>query len=123
MTIPNPVHPRSMRPGQLAALATLTLCVLASYSATPALASSSGCPNDQVRQASNVNHTTGQPYSVDLPECRSYEMVSPPEKSGANLGLLKEGQRSRLPLTAKLLGSPLRTGSATPKTISLARWG
>jgi Tol biopolymer transport system component len=49
--------------------------------ATSALAASNeGCPNEQVRAESNNNPATAQPYSVGLPECRAYEMVTPLEK-------------------------------------------
>jgi len=44
---------------------------------------SSGCPNEQVRSESDVNPETGVPFSMQLPECRAYEMVSPPLKNGA----------------------------------------
>jgi hypothetical protein len=37
-----------------------------------------------VRAGSRVNPTTGQPYSLGLPECRAYEMVSPLEKQQHN---------------------------------------
>jgi hypothetical protein len=50
---------------------------------TPALAS---CPNEQLQKESNTNPATGQPYSLTLPDCRAYEMVSP---------LYKEGQDAR----------------------------
>jgi hypothetical protein len=43
-------------------------------------AAGEGCPNEQVRTESNVNPTTSQPYSLSLPECRAYEMVTPLEK-------------------------------------------
>jgi hypothetical protein len=48
-------------------------------SATPALAT---CPNEQLRSESNINPTTGQAYSLGLPDCRAYEMVSPLYKQG-----------------------------------------
>jgi hypothetical protein len=43
----------------------------------------SGCPNEQLRKESDVNPTTGEPFSMGLPECRAYEMVSPLLKNGA----------------------------------------
>jgi len=56
------------------ALGALVCIELAfTLSATPAFA----CPNEQLRSESNVNPTTGEPYSVGLPDCRAYEMVSP----------------------------------------------
>jgi hypothetical protein len=42
-----------------------------------------GCPNEQVRKESAVNPETGKPFSMQLPECRAYEMVSPVLKNGA----------------------------------------
>jgi hypothetical protein len=65
----------------LPSLALLVLLACALAPASPALAASSdGCPNEQIRAESNVNPATGQPYSLGLPECRAYEMVSPLEK-------------------------------------------
>ncbi|MGH2853054.1 MAG: hypothetical protein ACRDLF_02535 [Solirubrobacteraceae bacterium] len=60
--------------------------------ASPALATEAPqCPNEQLRGESNVNPATGQPYDLQLPGCRAYEMVSPAEKGGSsaegNLGL------------------------------------
>lgn len=49
--------------------------------APPSLAAvGEGCPNEVVRSESNLNPTTGRPYSQGLPECRAYEMVSPLDK-------------------------------------------
>jgi len=52
------------------------------YSSIPVL---SVCPNEQDRKESDVNPETGVPFSLQLPECRAYEMVSPPLKNGAPL--------------------------------------
>jgi hypothetical protein len=41
------------------------------------------CPNAQLRQESKLNQLTGRPYSTELPDCRAYEQVSPPEKGQA----------------------------------------
>ena len=43
-----------------------------------------GCPNEGVREESTVNPETGSPFSMQLPECRAYELVSPPLKNGAS---------------------------------------
>lgn len=47
---------------------------------SPALAAE--CPNEQLRQESNVNPATGRPYSTALPDCRAYEQVTPVYKDG-----------------------------------------
>jgi hypothetical protein len=71
---------RSVTPAGLALLATL-----ASLSITPSVAVATECPNEAVRKESNVNPATGQPYDLQLPECRAYEMVSPLEKGGSDV--------------------------------------
>jgi hypothetical protein len=48
-------------------------------------AGAAGCPNERVRSESDVNPETGVPFSLQLPECRAYEMVSPPLTNGAPL--------------------------------------
>ena len=73
---------------RIVAIVAFTLLAAGALATTPALASSA-CPNAQVRQESNANPTTGQPYSMGLPECRAYEMVSPLEKGGSDA--LKSG--------------------------------
>ena len=42
------------------------------------------CPNEAIRKESDINPSTNEPYSLGLPECRAYEMVSPVEKQGGN---------------------------------------
>lgn len=64
----------------LAASLTLTLVTLC-LGAAPALATEP-CPNEQLREESNANPVTGQPYSTQLPDCRAYELVSPSEAGG-----------------------------------------
>jgi hypothetical protein len=71
------------RMGRVGAIVAFTLLAAGALSTAPALASSA-CPNEQVRRESNINPTTGQPYSMGLPECRAYEMVTPPEKGGSD---------------------------------------
>jgi hypothetical protein len=61
----------------------LTLVALALAPATPALASEGApCPNEQVRLESKLNPNTGLPFSIELPECRAYELVTPPYTEG-----------------------------------------
>lgn len=52
------------------------------------------CPNEQLRQESNVNAATGQPYSTQLPDCRAYELVSPPETGGVAVASLEDASGS-----------------------------
>ena len=59
------------------------VCVLGVFG-VPALAVA--CPNERVRGESVVNPVTGVPFSVGLPECRAYEMVSPASKNGSPVG-------------------------------------
>jgi WD40-like Beta Propeller Repeat len=63
-------------PRIVAGLALLTTFLLSA----PSAFASEACPNEAVRAGSRVNPITGRPYSVGLPECRAYEMVSPLEK-------------------------------------------
>lgn len=85
------------RMGRVGAIVAFTL-LAGAISTAPALAAEgAGCPNEQVRRESNINPTTGQPYSMGLPECRAYEMVTPPEKGGSD-ALPKRGEG--LPIAA-----------------------
>ena len=43
------------------------------------------CPKEALRAESNIDALTGVPYSMQLPDCRAYEMVTPPFKSYGNL--------------------------------------
>ena len=64
----------------------LLACVLALVlSASPAMAAE--CPNEQLRKESNVDPSTGRPFSTELPDCRAYEMVSPLEKQAHGAGV------------------------------------
>ena len=71
-----------MRTQTISSLAVLgAILLLGVAGPTPALAAEGeGCPNERIRRESNTNPTTGQPYSVGLPGCRAYEMVSPLDK-------------------------------------------
>jgi hypothetical protein len=52
----------------------LTFAAACALPATSAFASA--CPNEALRNASNVNPPTGLPYATQLPDCRAYELVS-----------------------------------------------
>jgi hypothetical protein len=65
-----------------ACTAALTLALVLATSGFAA----SPCPNEQLRHESNINPKAGQPYSTQLPDCRAYEMVTPVEKNGQDLG-------------------------------------
>jgi hypothetical protein len=67
-----------------------------------------GCPNEQVRSESDVNPETGVPFSLALPECRAYEMVSPPLKNGSPM----TNQVSQFIASASLVSSLGSEGSA-----------
>jgi hypothetical protein len=58
------------------------LAIVVGIAAGPAGAVAAECPNEAVRAESNMNPTTGESFSLSLPECRAYEMVSPLEKQG-----------------------------------------
>lgn len=51
----------------------------------PSVATAAGsCPNEALRAESNLDPQTGVPYSMQLPDCRAYEQVTPPFK-GTNV--------------------------------------
>jgi hypothetical protein len=68
--------------GRPATVLGMLACVGAALALTPATAGA--CSNEQLRQQSRVNPATGQPYSMSLPDCRAYEMVSPSDKKSSN---------------------------------------
>lgn len=43
------------------------------------------CPNEAVRMESDLNPETHLPLSLQLPDCRGYELVSPPYKDGSRI--------------------------------------
>lgn len=67
---------------QIACFASLLTAIAL---ATPSLARATECPNEQLRHESNINPTTHEPYDLQLPECRAYEMVSPGEKGNSDV--------------------------------------
>ncbi len=48
----------------------------------PPVASAAECLNEKLRKESLVNPATHEPYSLQLPDCRAYELVSPPNTGG-----------------------------------------
>jgi hypothetical protein len=63
----------------------VSLVSLAAFFALPSAARAQApCPNEQLRVE---NHSTG------LPDCRAYEIVTPPQKNGALIGELLLGNR------------------------------
>jgi hypothetical protein len=52
---------------------------------TSAASAAESCPNEALRQESNLNPFTLLPFSTQLPECRAYELASPPFAAGAHL--------------------------------------
>ena len=73
-----PVSRFPRRPILAVLLPVSVLLTLALVQAAPA--SAAECPNEQLRDESNVDPATGQHYSQGLPECRAYEMVTPVDK-------------------------------------------
>jgi hypothetical protein len=59
----------------------ISVAALLGVTVTPSVAAEP-CANEQVRSASDINTATGQPYSTQLPDCRAYELVSPPDTGG-----------------------------------------
>jgi hypothetical protein len=84
--------------------------LLAVVGVAPAAAET--CPNEQLREESNLNPFTLQPFSTQLPgypECRAYELVSPAFKAGLQVqslvGIAADGSR--------LVGQSLGTFAGT----------
>jgi len=45
------------------------------------------CENERVRGESDASPSTGLALSLALPDCRAYELVTPPAKNGARIGI------------------------------------
>jgi len=88
---------------------TLVVLTVLAVPATPVLAAES-CPNEQLRKESSINPATGQPYSSQLPDCRAYELSSPPNTGG--VGVPIAGFGSAFLITAD--GSVFFESGATP---------
>lgn len=70
----------------LTAFLATCLLLLIGITSFPCVArAEDSCPNEALRSESNLNPTTGAPYSQGLPECRAYEMVTPLEKGGGDV--------------------------------------
>ena len=81
----------------LAAIGSI-IALIVSVLALGAGAADAACPNEQLRDESNVDTVTGQPYSVGLPDCRAYEMVSPLYKQSHGVHLVNTGPTGALPV-------------------------
>lgn len=81
---------RSRRLIVTGALLPALAAVIALHALAPAQAAEGEhCPNEQLRQESSLNPDTNVPYSIELPECRAYEMVSPSYKEGQAIESIK----------------------------------
>jgi hypothetical protein len=74
--------PRRLHVNRATRLALLLTATLGASLLVGAPASAQSCPNEQVRSESDRNPVTGEPYSAQLPDCRAYELVSPPNTEG-----------------------------------------
>jgi hypothetical protein len=68
------------RTGCLAAM--LVFMIAGDVGTSPALAAEAPCPNEALRAESSINPETHLPLSLQLPDCRAYELVSPPFTEG-----------------------------------------
>jgi DNA-binding beta-propeller fold protein YncE len=63
----------------------------------PAAPPFSRCPNEALREESNLDPATSEPYSMELPDCRAYEQVTPSDTNGyrvfAELAVSEDGSR------------------------------
>jgi hypothetical protein len=67
----------------LGGLACVAAALALALGAAPA--SAGECVNEQRRQESDENPVAHRPYSTSLPDCRAYEMVSPPYKDSRDV--------------------------------------
>ena len=79
MSLPSHAH------GFALALSAVLAGVLFALALPSGARAAEACPNEQLRQESNLNQQTGQRYSGELPDCRAYEVVTPVEKGQANI--------------------------------------
>jgi hypothetical protein len=82
MHMSNDLTSRLQRLGAVLAVTLGAALSLAAATTHTAVArASEPCPNEALRVESNVNPVTGRPYSVGLPDCRAYELVSSGDKN------------------------------------------
>jgi Tol biopolymer transport system component len=75
--------------------------------AAPATAAEA-CPNEGLRQESNLNPFNSEPFSMQLPDCRAYELVTPPFKAGSNpegVAVSADGQSQIFGTTGAVAGT------------------
>lgn len=66
----------------VAGLAATVVFCLAPSLGVPSAQAAGPCPNEALRAESNLNPETQMPLSMQLPDCRAYELVSPPYEEG-----------------------------------------
>jgi hypothetical protein len=76
-------------------LPALLICALVALATVPAQAVAGPCPNEALRKESNLN-LNKEPFSTLLPDCRAYELVSPPYKDGSRIGTVRAVTEDRL---------------------------
>jgi hypothetical protein len=74
--------PHQRRPLRRVSLLAALVCATAGL-LSPAAQATTPCPNEQLRRESSPNPETQLPASMQLPDCRAYELVTPPFKDGA----------------------------------------
>jgi hypothetical protein len=95
----------------------LVVCCFACLdTASPARSDASPCPNETVRGESFENPVTHAPFSTQLPDCRAYELVSPPDTLDLPAVVLEErkGVGATMPPIITPSGAVLYPSEAIP---------